>query len=956
MMDRIKQDSRRWAAAACVLMLVAVAATGCSGRRSEQHRGEGDTLLKLGRIDEARAAYLRAEETNPANPMAQLGLARCAAADGAIDSALAAYEMARQYDPALEDAHMEPVRLLLDANRVDDALAAAEAYAGMSPEKGGLLHAAVLLKAERTQEATERLETLRTQYPDSPEVLLNLGVAYSEGGRPGDAAALLKELAHGTSTVAPAAQLALIEVYQKSGNTADLLAEFEKLGAAQPDNIDVQLGYARALLIAGQVRDAEGIARGVLEANPKSGWANYIVGVLKLEQGSQEEAVAFLEGAVAALPDEPEVARLLAAARSGEAPAAAAAKTPPLRVAEMTQAQSWQDLWKQAALKRLLDNRDAFLASGEVEVRETLALAALFMRSNALARELAAGLPAESEIAALFAALESKDAGQISTFFEGWSPEEPERRLLRDNALGFAMAAGGSRGQALSVLLFCLERWPDNVVALYNIAQIFQSVGQPVVAAQQLQRLIVQYPENIDAHQMLYSSLRSGGDHDRARKAAEASFTLFPEEQWSFLNLGQAYVDTGDLTLALQVMNRAASLFPNDPEVRLATGGILVRMGDCAQATGVLEGLSTSAPAVITSRATFQALCAAQAGDWEAVLKAAAPVDRARWPEILSLLASVAQLESGDESAARDALRAGDSEEPVAGNLGHMLSSAMGGGDTLEPEEAAWASVLAQDRDLLRDYMVFVTLQRALLADSAWSYYQAHLAARPPHIGMAQLALGVLSRARGVEDPKAEGRAIAGSLADDPRIWIGLGALMRELGDKEGQLAASMRAIEVGPENAEAWFHHALLQEKAGDFAGAVVSYRKLLEIQPESAAANNNLAYMLLRAGGKDEEALALAQIAQEKMGTNPGVLHTLGLAQMRTGDLESAKKTLTVATEIDPANPTIMFDYGRVLVDLGEQDDGKKRIQYALGMSQRAGIEFPEQADAEALLRSLN
>lgn len=955
MMERNKQELRRWGALSAICLVLLVAA-GCSNRRSEQHRGEGDTLFKLGKFEEARAAYLLAEQTNPENPMAQLGLARCAAAEGDTDAALAAYELARQRDPNLDEAYVEPVRLLLDENKVDEALAAAEAYAGIAPEKGGLLYAAVLLKAKRAPEATARLEALRETFPESPEVLLNLGVAYSETGNVDESAAILTELAHGTTPVAPAAQLALIEVYQSAGRTNELLAEFELLAAAQPENEGVQLGFARALMLAGRLEDAEAIARRLLEKDPGSGWANYIVGSLKLQQGSREEAVVFLETAAAALPEENEVSRLLTAARTGETPAPPVGQSAPETVEYASEPQTWQDLWKQAALRRLLENRDAYLAAGDVQTRETLALAALFMRNGSLARELQAELPEDSEIKAFFKAMETKDVKQVAALFEGWKPEEPERLLLRDNALAFAMASGGSRGQALSVFIFCLERWPDNVVALYNIAQIFRAVGQPVVAAQQLQRLIVQYPENIDAHQMLYSSLREGGAFEQARKAAEASFTLFPEEQWSFLNLSQSYMDTGDFELAMQVLNRAGSLFPNNPEIRLATGGVLVRMGDCDQAVDVLASLVTSAAPVIASRATLQALCAAQQGDWPAIIKAAETVDRALWPESLSLLASVAQLESGDEGAARNALLAGDSDQPVAGPLGRMLSAAMGGSDELDTEEKAWSDILAEDRELLSDYMVFVTLQRSQLNDAAWTYYAAHLATRPPHIALAQAAFAALAHSRGVADPKAEGLAIATALESDPRVWIGLGELFRVLGDPDGQAMAAGRAVEVGPDHPEAWFHRAVLQEKSGDFEGAVESYRKLLAIQPDSAAANNNLAYMLLRAGGKDEEALTLAKAAQEKMTTNPGVLHTLGLAQMRTGDLEGAKKTLAVATEIDPANPTIMFDYGRLLLEIGDKDEGKKRVQYALGMSQRAGIEFPELADAQSLLLSLD
>ncbi len=177
-MERSMQVSWRMGAI-CVACLGLLMLAGCSDRRSEQQRGEGDVRFEKGRIEEAKQAYQQAAETNPDNPMAQLGLARCAVVENEIESALALYAKTRELNPNQEEAYMEPVRILAEGGQIDDALALAETYAGLAPEKGGLLYSAVLLKAKRIPEAAARLEALREQYPNSPEVLLNLSVAYS---------------------------------------------------------------------------------------------------------------------------------------------------------------------------------------------------------------------------------------------------------------------------------------------------------------------------------------------------------------------------------------------------------------------------------------------------------------------------------------------------------------------------------------------------------------------------------------------------------------------------------------------------------------------------------------------------------------------------------------------------------------------------------------------------------
>ena len=173
--------------------------------------------------------------------------------------------------------------------------------------------------------------------------------------------------------------------------------------------------------------------------------------------------------------------------------------------------------------------------------------------------ELASGLPESSPVRGFVDAFRTKDPNVIGEYFKSWETEDDEALLLRHNALAFSMVAGGSREKGLGVFLFCLDQWPDHGVALFNIAQVFRRLNQPMVAAQNLQRLIGMYPANIDAHQMHYTALREGKSFDAARRAAEASYTVFPDERWSHLYLCQAYLDSGELALARQLLDRTIS-------------------------------------------------------------------------------------------------------------------------------------------------------------------------------------------------------------------------------------------------------------------------------------------------------------------------------------------------------------------------------------------------------------
>lgn len=940
----------------CVLCCALVFIAGCSARRSEQLRGKGDVEFQNGKVGEARAAYQSAVEANPDNPMAQIGLALCAAKQGNIDDALKFYGAARGIDPALPEGYKGAVMLLVEAKRYDEALAIAKSYGSVAAEKGGLLEGVVLLQAKRTTEAVTVLEKLRDLYPESAEVKLNLGVAYTQVGKYQEAEELLRALTGAKTKLSIEAHMALIGVLQAEGKMAEVETEFESLAAAQPDNASIQLDYARVLLLVGKADDADTRAKKILDKDPASGWANYVAGAVKLKKGAAEEAVAFLEKAATALPEEKEVVALLDQARTGKAPAPSAT-APSLATPASSNALTWRDLWKQAALKRLVSNRDTYLAEGGNEAREVLALAALFTQNKDIAFELSAGLPDEPGIGRFFKALKSRDSKQVAQVFEEWKPTDPELQVLHDNALGFAMTVGALRGQALSVFLYRLEQSPDNVVALYNIAQVYRTLHQPVIAAQQLRRLLVKYPDNIDAYQMLYAALREGEVFDQAREAAEASYTQFSDEPWSFLNLAQAYLDTHDPDLALQVLTRAAGLFPDDKEVELAKAGVHARLGDCAAAKSALEAISSTAPEILANRANLLALCSLQVEDWSAVEAAANSADPVQSPDSLRLLKCLAAVRANNVEAARAALVVPGSDQPAAGKLGQILTAALGVAvEGLSEEEQAWAATLGADHGLMVNYGGTYALQLAHLYDASWTSYEKYLASAKPHMAIAQLGFAALHWADKIDGATEKAEAIADTLKTDPRAWIALAEMVKKQGDLEKEAKYMDKAIAVGANSPEAWSKYAAMQESRKDFKGAVESDRKLIGLQPDNPFANNNLAYMLLMAGGNDVEALKFAAIAQQKLQNHPSVLHTLGLAQMRTGDLAAAEATLKRAAEANPADPTISFDYGRALMKQGKKKEARDKIGYALGISQRAGLEFPESAEAERLMTELN
>lgn len=172
------------------------------------------------------------------------------------------------------------------------------------------------------------------------------------------------------------------------------------------------------------------------------------------------------------------------------------------------------------------------------------------------------------------------------------------------------------------------------------------------------------------------------------------------------------------------------------------------------------------------------------------------------------------------------------------------------------------------------------------------------------------------------------------------------------LDNPEGERAALEKAVEVQPNDVDAWLRLAQFLDGHKAARETLAAYRRLAELLPDDPYIGNNLAYCLLESGGDAEEALERARKASERLGLNSHVAHTLGLAQMRCGDLEEGAKNLAVALEMRPGDPTLLLDYGQLLIAQKRLEEGKNYLQLALRYTDQLGLDFPRRAEAESAL----
>ena len=943
---------------AAVAVLAGLLILGCADRRSEQYRQQGDTYFRLQKYREAEEAYRNATQADPGNAQAKLGLGRCMAAAGKIEEALACFQETTRIAPQLELGYLEAANLLLRAGNADEALATAQRLEDVNPERGGVLHASLLLRSGRQAAALPMLAALRDRFPDSALVRTHLACALLAAGEPSKAETELKAASEEPQTGPVGVSMLMVEALDAQGRMDEVIDQLEGLDTPSPEQ---DMVLAHALVCEGRAEEGDSLIRDALALNPTSGWASFVLGSRLLRGGQHREAAASLQVAANALPWEPVVMRDLAVARrlvmalssrpEGEASGQtkeAQALTP---VAGSTE--DWQMLWRQAALHRLVEDRGRFIEEGGERLRETLFLAACFRGNSALAEELAKELPTDSPLNAYLEALRDREPQKVLEALEPWSEQEGDLQILAMNAVGYAMGLTGARGQAVQVLSACSKRYPDNGVSLFNLAQIFRVARMPKFAAQALRRLTAAFPENIEAHVLVFQVLREAGMQQEARQAAEVMYALFPDSREATLAICGIYVDFKQLEQAKRVVEAYLESHPSDPEMQLTQASVLFREGRADQALEVL-GKATSPGDIAPGITTLTALSHAISQEWQSVVDVAGPSDPKSMALATRFILAAAYTQTGLKDKAAAILTRADEEAPFGGRVGAVILNALGRSTIeLTDAETALSSALAANTDALVDFASGAAYQVAKLHDAAYLAFKRVDSALP---GDSDYLLGFLfaslPNVARIEDVGQEARALAEKHATRPRAWLGCAALFQELGDVPGERAALDKAAETGPEDPLVFLRRGDFFARQKDLDTAITEYRRLLQLRPDDPVGNNNLAYQLLLTGGDLTEALNAAQLAAKGLPYDPHVLHTLGVAQLRAGDFEQSKMNLRSALERMPGEPSLLLDYGQVLIALGDTENGRRHIESALKTTSVLGLDFDRKSEAEDIL----
>ncbi|MEN9396767.1 MAG: hypothetical protein RLZ81_1297 [Pseudomonadota bacterium] len=470
-------------------------------------------------------------------------------------------------------------------------------------------------------------------------------------------------------------------------------------------------------------------------------------------------------------------------------------------------------------------------------------------------------------VGALTILLQQGKTAEVQTQFEQLkklAPNHPQTKFIEAQ---IAFQKGDYKG-AKEVVQQLLKVAGDNSRALQLAGAIEFQNNSLVQAEAYLSKALQITPELRLAQRLLIMTQLRSGHVDKALATLQPILARPEVDPALFPIAGQAYLQSGDAKKAEEYFTKAARLDPKDPKKRTAVAVAHLKVGQVDSAVGELQDIAASDAGVTADMALISAHLGRK--DYDKALKAIDAMEKKQPGKPLA-----AHLRGRTLLAKRDLTGARKSFEQAL---------------SIDPTYFAAAASLAA-LDLAEKKL-----------DEAKKRFEAVLAKEPKHIP-ALLAIAELrARAGGSKDEVVEliGKAVAANPNDaNPRLML-VDFLLRN-NDSKQAMTAAQSAVAAMPDNAEVLGALGRAQQESGDLNQAISTFNKLTTMRPLSVQPLLQLAGAQMASGNRDAAASSLRKAIE----IQPSSLEAQrGLIMVEV----SAKRydvALKAAREIQKQNP---------------------------------------------------
>ncbi|MEM9742047.1 MAG: XrtA/PEP-CTERM system TPR-repeat protein PrsT [Pseudomonadota bacterium] len=522
------------------------------------------------------------------------------------------------------------------------------------------------------------------------------------------------------------------------------------------------------------------------------------------------------------------------------------------------------------------------------------------------------------------------------------------------NQLALSLLSAGEEELARSELEAAIDIDGSQVQSDYLLAMLQLRDDELDEARASIEAIVEKSPDNPLGPNLLGAVALAEGNSELAETEFRNALKLDPDFVPAVTNLSRLLENRGDLGGAEQLYRSRTEAAPSDVTGHLGLTDFLLRNGRSGEALSAAKGAVAADPMSARARVALARLYRLEGNlsDAEASIDAALTAIPEN-PDLKLMKAELA-LAAGKPDEARRFVndlqvlfsRTQVKNPELAVLLGRMQAQLGNRAVARANYETALGST-----DTEANPTALLELGRLNLIDGRYAAVEQQLRA--------------LSELEGVETARqrslleADMFAARGQLDKATELYEPL----RASGSREATLRLAQLALRDGRPNDAISMLEERLAESTDDQGARLLLGGALLSVNDKSAAIQqyeslvetgnpvvlNNLAWLYMEAG--DARAVELGEQAYRAAATNADVVDTYGWILVRNGKTEAGVKILKESIRLRGDNPTVQYHLAYAEAKLGKTAQARERLASAIGLG-----EFPERADAEALLSSLS
>lgn len=783
--------------------------------------------------------------------------------------------------------------------------------------EASLLSARLKLVRGEPAKAAEELEKLLTLYPNWPQTLYFLGLAYSGTGEQ------LKAVDRLTQAIRispmPEAVLALAAIQLRSGDYGAAVLGLKPLVEKYPTNVQARLMLSGAYRAQGNTADALALYKDSESKFPTNPQIPFQTGLLFLRQNNREQArqsfTQALERAPNFLPAWEQLINLDLAAKNYDA-ALERVDSELRRDAQSVIGHIWAG--RIHAIK-------GDVARAETEFKKAISLNPQIPTASLdLARLYVASNQQQSALESLQTALKQDPSNQNAMLLMAMIHDQQKNH-----------AAARDTYEKLLILN------PKSSLALNNLAYLyserFQDLDKAYDMAQSARALLPDEPHTADTFGWI---LYKKGQYARAVGMLEESAAALPNEPDVQYHLGMARYMTGLEQPAIDAFERALELNPKiDSAAEIQQRLIVLTLDRNAPAEASiakLEKLIADSPKDPVALSRLGVLYEGSgAGDkafsaYQRAIQANAS-SAAPWMGLARVYLSRNDTSNALE-AAKTARKLAPGDESVAQSLGNIAHRA---GDS------TWAASLLQEA------------VRGRPDDPALLYETAQVLYSVGRLDDARETMSNAVRLFEQTAKSASGVQLGNGTkdADAARSFLEMVALSKDPASTNAE-AKIRNALDSNPDDAPALMALGALNEYRSDFPAAQRAYEQVLARHPELVAAKRNYAILSSASTTFEPRAYDWGMQARLAYPSDAALSRALGILTYRKGDNDARAVTLLQqGTETYPKDAELAYYLGMVQLRMKESVKARESLEKAISLGLAANLA----ADARKRLEEL-